>query len=199
MRIQFPRPRFLRDTRGSVSVEAVLIAPLLVWGMVSTYVFYDGFRTKSRVQIAANTVVDVLSRQTDTITPQFVNDLNNIFDVLATSRGSTSIRVTSVAQTSTGAAPVIAWSHGTRGIPPAQALTDLTGAVPPILTGEAAVVVETFGTWTPPFSLLGMENIVGLNTQVTSRPRFRAVAAFRGHDPCIRPYRHGMDRPRQRL
>ena len=185
MRSLFPRPRFLRDTRGSVSVETVLIAPLLVWGMVSTYVFYDGFRTKSRVQIAANTVVDVLSRQTDTITPQFVNDLNNIFDVLATSRGSTSIRVTSVAQTSAGAAPVIAWSHGTRGIPPAQALTDLTGVVPPILTGEAAVVVETFGTWTPPFSLLGMENIVGLNTQVTSRPRFVPWLHFAGTTPVF--------------
>jgi Flp pilus assembly protein TadG len=188
IRSPLSRPRFLRDTRGSISVEAVLIAPLLVWGMVATYVFYDGFRTKTRVQVAANSVVDMLSRQTATITPQFVDDLNNVFDALATSRGSTSIRVTSVAQTTAGEAPVIAWSHGTRGVEPAQNLSDLSGAVPPILTGEAAVVVETFGTWVPPFSLMGMESIVRLNTQVTSRPRFVPWLHFVGSTPVFTHY-----------
>lgn len=178
-------PRFLRDTRGSVSVEAVLIAPLLVWGMVATYVFYDGFRHKTRVQIAANTVVDVLSRQTATITPQFVNDLNGVFDALALGRGSTSMRVTSVAQVTADAAPVIAWSHGTRGVAPARTLAQLNGQVPPILTGEAAIVVETFGSWTPPFTLLGMESLVNLNSQVTSRPRFVPWLHFEGSQPIF--------------
>ena len=183
-----PRPSFLRDTHGSVSVEAVLITPLLIWGMVSTYVFYDGFRHKTRVHVAANSVVDVLSRQTATITPQFVEDLNNVFDTLATMRGSTSMRITSVAQTAVDDAPIIAWSHGTRGIPAAQTLTDLTGAVPPILTGEAVVVLETFGTWQPPFPLLGMERMVGLNMQVTTRPRFVPWLHYEGSVPIFDDY-----------
>lgn len=183
-----PCPGFLRDTHGSVSVEAVLIIPLLIWGMVSTYVFYDGFRHKTRVHVAANTVVDVLSRQTATITPQFVEDLNNVFDTLATMRGSTSMRITSVAQTAADDAPIIAWSHGTRGIPAAQTLTDLTGAVPPILTGEAVVVLETFGTWQPPFPLLGLERMVGLNIQVTTRPRFVPWLHYEGSVPIFDDY-----------
>lgn len=181
---------FLRDLRGSVSVETVLIAPLLMWGMVATYVFYDGFRHKSRVQVAANTVVDIMSRQTDIITPAFINDLNAIYDVLAGARGQHAMRITSVAQRETGQLPVIAWSQGTRGWAPAVALEDLMGDVPPILTGEAVIVVETRGTWLPPFPLLGLEQLVQLNSQVAARPRFvpwlhleGSIPVFEGFNP----------------
>ena len=177
--------RFARDIRGSISVETVLIAPLLIWGMVSTYVFYDGFRQKTRVQVAINTVADILSRQTDTITPAFIDDLNNVFDVLSSNRAQFAIRVTSVAQTAADEDPVIAWSHGTRGASPALEVSELTGRVPPILTGEAAVVVEVFGNWAPPFSLLGMENLVTMNTQVTSRPRFVPWLHLQGATPVF--------------
>ena len=173
-------PRFLRDIRGSVSVETVLIAPLLIWGIVSTYVFYDGFRTKSRAQVAANTVADLLSRQTAMITPEYIDDLNNVFNALSTTRGSASLRVSSVAQTAAGEDPIIAWSYGTNGLAPATELEELRSPVPPILTGEAVIVVETFGNWVPPFSLLGMESIVQLNTQIASRPRFVPWLHFEG-------------------
>ncbi len=182
---KFTRLRFLRDPEGSVSVEAVLIAPLLIWGMVATYVFYDGFRHKTRVQVASNTVVDVLSRRTSMVTAQDVEDLNNIFDALTTSRGTTAMRVTSVAQTVPGEDPIIAWSHGTRGIDRAETLADLTRGLPPILTGEAAIVLETFGNWTPPFPLLGMERIITSNAQVTSRPRFVPWLHFEGSVPVF--------------
>lgn len=179
---------FLRDLRGSVSVETVLIAPLLMWGMVATYVFYDGFRHKARVQVAANTVADVMSRQTNIITPQFIDDLNAVFDVLAGARGQHAMRITSVAQQQAGQPPVIAWSHGTRGIQPATQLSDLKSTVPPILTGEAAIVMETFGTWQPPFPLLGMERLVRLDAMVTARPRFVPWLHLQGTVPVFEAF-----------
>ncbi|PZX40729.1 Flp pilus assembly protein TadG [Roseinatronobacter thiooxidans] len=184
-KIQFPRTRFARDTDGSLSVEAVLIAPLLVWAIVATFVFYDGFRSKTRVQIAANSVVDVLSRETDLITSDDIDQLNNLFDALSGARTPTRIRVSSVAHDNEEEGHVLAWSYGTRGLADAENLEELTGIVPPVLLGEALIVVETFSTWTPPFSIPGISGLVKLDAQVASRPRFAPRLNFEGVGPVF--------------
>ena len=38
---------FLTDGRGSLSVEAALIFPMLVWGFAAMYVYWDAFKTQN--------------------------------------------------------------------------------------------------------------------------------------------------------
>jgi hypothetical protein len=179
---------FRRDIRASVTVEAVLIAPFLVWAVVATYVFYDGFRTKTRVQVAANTVVDVISRRTSEMDADDIDALNNVFDALVGTDTPTRLRVTSVARRDDAAELEVLWSHGTRGLEPVAQVAELTSPVPPVLAGETVVVLETFGQWEPPFALLGMDPIVGLSGQVASRPRFAPEIKFAGTDPVFASY-----------
>lgn len=175
---------FRRQTHGSVSVETVLIAPLLIWMLVATFVFFDGFRSKTRVQVAATTVVDLLTRETDTLQTEDIDALNVLFDVLSETRSATAIRVTSVMLSEDGD-PEIQCSHGTRGVADADDMTDLSGPVPPILPGEAVIVLETFGVWAPPFALLGMERLVNMNTQIAARPRFSPWLQMEGCTPIF--------------
>lgn len=176
---------FNGQTHGSVSVETVLIAPLLIWMLVATFVFFDGFRSKTRVQVAATTVLDLLTRETDILQTDDIDALNVLFDVLSETRSATAIRVTSVALVTAQDDPVIDWSYGTRGVAVAEELTELSGVVPPILPGEAVIVLETFGVWAPPFNLLGMERLVNMNTQIAARPRFSPWLHLEGSTPIF--------------
>lgn len=180
--------RFLSETRGSLSIEMVLIIPLLIWAIAASFVFYDGFRTKMRVQTAANTVVDALTRETATLTTEHLEDLNNVFDALVAGRGNMYIRVSSVAQIEEDEPPVLAWSHGARGLPAAESLADISRDLPPVLLGDSVIVVEAFGGWVPPLPLAGLERLVRMDVQVAARPRFSPWLPLEGSEVTFTSY-----------
>ena len=47
------------ETRGSVSVEAAIIFPMVLWAMVSIFVFFEGYRQSAINHKAANTIADM--------------------------------------------------------------------------------------------------------------------------------------------
>ena len=53
---------FAQDARGSLSVEAALILPLLCWFYVASFVWFDAFRTQNANLKASYTLADMLSR-----------------------------------------------------------------------------------------------------------------------------------------
>lgn len=115
-----PLPRFLRrfgaETRGSASVELVIVLPLLLWALAATAVFFDGFKARYKSEMAAQTVADILSRETQLFTPAYVNGLNTVYDFLADSRYPTRLRVSSLIWDSAAARPRLQWSYGTNGL-----------------------------------------------------------------------------------
>lgn len=210
-----PLRRFGGDTRGTVSVELVIVLPLLLWALAATVVFYDGFRARYHAQMAAQTVADIMSRETDLFTAEYVEGLNGVYDFLADSRYPARIRVSSVIWDSTNQRHRLQWSYGTRGLSPLPEQTfelmqdgdtetllalfgeddsfsfagnaaqmpvsDLPARIPPVLPGEALLLVETFALWTP-FTNVGVGQL-RLNPVVVVRPRFAPWINFDGVDP----------------
>lgn len=207
--------RFSRDARGSVSVELIIVLPMLLWALAATVVFYDGFRTRYHAQMAAQTVSDIMSRETDLFTATYVEGMNDVFDFLVGGRIPTRIRVSSVIWDSTNQRNRLQWSYGTRqlsGLPSdtfelmqnndyetllarfgedtsysfasaaaQMPVEDLASRIPPVLPGEALLMVEAFALWTP-FTNVGLGN-VRFTPVVVVRPRFAPWINFDGIDP----------------
>ncbi|MEM8657527.1 MAG: TadE/TadG family type IV pilus assembly protein, partial [Pseudomonadota bacterium] len=72
---------FRRDEEGAVSVEFVLVFPVLCLLLLASYVFFDIFKSESTAAKAVYTVSDILSRQEEVDTG-FVQDLYVLLDKL---------------------------------------------------------------------------------------------------------------------
>lgn len=115
-----PLPRSLRrfggETSGSASVELVIVLPLLIWALAATAVFFDGFKARYKAEMAAQTVADIMSRETQLFTPEYVEGLNTVFDFLADSSFPTRLRVSSLIWDADEGRPRLQWSYGTDGL-----------------------------------------------------------------------------------
>lgn len=214
-RCRAPISWFGRKDEGTISVELVIVLPMLIWALAASVVFYDGFRNRYHAQMAAQTVADIMSRETDIFTADYVEGLNDVFDFLADSRYETRIRVSSVIWDSANERNLLQWSYGTRGLSGLPAETfelldagdyntllalfgeddsfsfagnanqmpveDLANRIPPVLPGEALLVVETFALWEP-FTNVGVGQM-RFTPVVVVRPRFAPWINFDGVDP----------------
>lgn len=211
------RRRFLRDSAGSASIEAVIVLPILFWALVATLVFFDGFRSRNQSQIAAQTVADLLSREANMFTSNYLEGMNEVFDFLADSRFPTRLRISSIIWNSQTQLNRIQWSYGTRGLASlpedtfelldagqyhilqtrfgnnddfgftgsaAQApRPDLAERIPPVLPGEALILVESMALWSPWFNV-GLGNI-RFDPIVVTRPRFTPWVHLDGAIPIF--------------
>lgn len=209
--------RFAAEARGSVSVETLLILPILFWALVATIVFFDGFRARNQTQLAAQTVADLLSRETERFTIGYLEGMNDVFDFIAESRFPTRLRISSVIWSSADERNRLQWSYGTRGLQPlpddtflylqnddyagliasfgeddsysfaaainAAPRRDLADRIPPVLPGEALILVESFALWSP-FYDVGV-NRIRFNPVVVTRPRFSPWVNLEGVDPLV--------------
>ena len=169
---------FARGTRGSMSVEAALILPALFWAYIATFAFFDAFRQQSLAMRASYTISDMISRETDTMSPGDIDGLNAVFDYLTHSNHPSWIRVTSVRWDSADQEFRVNWSHGTKDH---DALTDVTlqdlkELIPAMAVGDSVVLVETYMIYEPPFRV-GLDANWTTNAVVT-RPRFASQVVF---------------------
>ena len=74
---------FARDIRGSLTVEAVVMFPMLFWAMLSMLVFFDAYRQNSLNVKAAFTIGDMISREVDPINAAYLDGAVLLFDELA--------------------------------------------------------------------------------------------------------------------
>lgn len=172
--------RFRSDTRGAVSLEVILVLPLLIWAYLGMMVFYDGYRARMEAQSAALHVADLVSRQSETIQIAYLEGLNDVYDFLTSRNRETRLRVSSIMWDPDTERPAVVWSHGTRGLPPLPQMADLDDIVmqdpddpeeggsrfasagnqlpianladriPNVLPGEALILVEAFAMWDSP-------------------------------------------------
>jgi hypothetical protein len=110
--------RFARDGRGMLSVETVILLPILLWALVATVVFFDAFRSRNHAQRAAVVVADAISRHTAEFTPQYLEGMNNVYELLSEARRPTRLRVSSLRWSAEQNDYLVHWSYGTRGLPP---------------------------------------------------------------------------------
>lgn len=174
---------FLRDERGNILAEAVVILPIFIWSYLAFFVYWDAYKTTNVAQKAAYTLADLISREQVTLPDTYVPGMLNMLRYLVNDQTSPKIRVTSLLF-SEGAVvnqgvddaddrTIVQWS-----ISPGDAMTPYTDAtlqnvlnkIPAMFDGDSVILVETTMDFNPSFDI-GMDSRQITNFVVT-RPRF---------------------------
>ncbi|WP_114286985.1 TadE/TadG family type IV pilus assembly protein [Candidatus Halocynthiibacter alkanivorans] len=175
---------FADDATGTLSVEAVLMFPLLAWAYVAMFTYFDVFKVRNISQKSAYAVSDALSRETDAVDEAYINGLQSLYAYLTPSADTTRLRVSEVkyavdADTGEGDYSVT-WSYAT-GTSYNMTTTELQGflnRLPVMANGERAILVETLSSWVPVFNI-GLDSFIFSDFVVTS-PRFASQLAWSG-------------------
>jgi len=173
-----PIRKFLTGTRGSMTVEAALILPLLFWALLATLVFFDAFRQQNIAMKASYTLSDMISRETDSLTPDDIDGLNGVFDYLTFSNHPSWIRVTSIRWDQNDNRFEVNWSHATKDHDALTTATlqDRKEIIPAMAVGDSVVLLETYMIYEPIFRV-GLDASWTANAVVT-RPRFASQVVF---------------------
>jgi Flp pilus assembly protein TadG len=161
--------RFQADETASITMEFVLILPVLVTWFIGSIVFYDAYNSKATAQRTAHTIADIISRQTDTS--------NNIIDslLLVQNRMSPraavgSVRISSIQRNSAGILQM-QWTHATDGSTPLT-LADIPLTVLPVINnGESVLLVDTTVPFAPISDWTAITTTNWVN-RVSISPRF---------------------------
>jgi Flp pilus assembly protein TadG len=147
--------QFARDGRGSVSVEAVLVLPFLLSGYVATFVFFDAFRVQNTNLKSSYTLADMISRQTQLVTPEYIEGMNLIYDYLNNTGETSWVRVTNVRWDTTDKEFKVIWSYGTRnhGKLNDKTVNYFADQLPAMAPWDSEIIVETFLDYTPSFNV----------------------------------------------
>lgn len=111
-----PFRKYRDDTRGTISIEFLLAFPMLIWAFVATLIFTDAYRARSQAQIAALHVADLVSRNTQVVTNDYLEGMNDVFDFLNSQPHDTRLRISSIMWDPDAEMPVVIWSYGTRNL-----------------------------------------------------------------------------------
>lgn len=170
---------FRHDTRGGLSVEAVIIMPLLVFTILMTVTLSDLFRANTLSVKAAYTTADTLSRRADPVTGPYIDGLNTLFAYLARARHDTTLRVSSVAWIEALDRYVVIWSFGANGRQPlttANLNQHLSHRMPTLPPGETVIVVEADMEHVP--LIPSWFDVRNFSSVIVTRPRFTPQLRF---------------------
>ncbi len=180
--------RNLEDERGSFSIEAILMFPLLAWAFMAMFVFFEGLRESNINLKATYTVSDLLSREADElVSDEYLNGIHAIYTWLSRTPNPVQMRVTVVRyddhddeDPDTGSHD-LEWSRGIAGQPDLlqeNIATLITPHVPIMADSDIAIVVESWSTYVPIMEM-GLQNTDMYNIVVTS-PRFAGELNLEG-------------------
>jgi hypothetical protein len=164
--------RFARAEDGSISVEAMLIFPILLWCYLATFVFFDAFRSQSTNLKAAYTIGDAISREARNITPAYLDSLHQLQTFLVNEDNDIAqLRVTVYRYQASDNTYRVNWSRVRGG---GLQMTDgllatLRNQLPVMPNGEIAILVETWVGYHPTYSV-GLQDFV-FSDLVVTRPR----------------------------
>jgi Flp pilus assembly protein TadG len=148
---------FLRDQRGSMSVETVIIMPALLWAFMAMFVYWDLFRTNNAHVKATYVVSDMITRELNSITMADINGLHSVYRYVSAANEPTWMRVTSIQYRASNDTYRVLWSRSTDTAKAPQlnngTLAAVRGGLPEIADTDTLILVETWRDYTPTFSI----------------------------------------------
>ena len=137
--------RFREQEDGVISIEMIFAVPILLWTLMSTIVYFDAYRAEAITTRAALTVADMISREEQAITPDYLDGTRQVLRVLSESDANPDFRITVFRYRSTQDDFRRVWSRN-RGM--GQNLTNadlqnLRNRFPPMANNDRAILLET--------------------------------------------------------
>ena len=147
---------FRDDQRGSMSIELLLVTPILVWVFLSTFVYFDVFRVETNSVRATITLAEMFSRE-DVVDARFLNGTRAALRALTFEETSPDYRVTVYRYRPGNDTFRRVWSKN-RGMGGNLTNTDLAelkaaGRLPPMEPVDHAVYIETRTQYDAPFNI----------------------------------------------
>lgn len=178
--------RFRDDSRGTMSLEAVIVIPMVVFTLMLTTVFADFFRSNTTAVKASYTIADTLSRRSEPVDGTYIEGLNQLYAYLARARQETTLRVTSIAWNVPENEYQVVWSYGAEGREPLttpQVNEHLAERLPTLPVGETVILVEADMRYVP--LLPDWFDIRAFSSVIVTRPRFTSQLRFDTGDGII--------------
>lgn len=182
---------FAKDESGVLLAEFLLLLPMMIWGFLALFVYWDVYRTINVSQKAAYSIADLLSRQV-VVTTNFVDGLQEVLAFLTPGAQESRMRITSM-EFDEGTVIQAAWDADDTYVllfsrSPGDAVTAHTQAtiqtlnplIPEMDDLDSVVIVETWVDYTPSFDIGVLAFGPGLADQsfsqfIVTRPRTRRV------------------------
>lgn len=182
-----------RDDGASLTVEAVVVFPLLIWAFCATFAYYDVYRHKMLAMKGNYAISDLLSRETCDVNMNYLNGTEDVFEYFTRASDADAwIRVTPVRCKKRCDNPNTRvlrrdWSHATDGkssLTNGKVNNQYRDVVPMIAKGERVIMVESSLDYEPIFGTLipGIGNRTMVDIVMT-RPRFAPKLSW-GNAPC---------------
>lgn len=171
--------RFRDDTEATVTIEFVVAVPLLMLWFVGSFVFWDGFRSRSHANKAAYVVSDIMSRYSQTIDNTNLDNLFSLQDkLLPRANGATNLRITSICYREDSAGNngeySVVWSRAMGGGVPLLDVDIPMTIMPTMASGDSIILTETWVPWRPLVAWVGITDQTW-RTNLVSRPRFKQI------------------------
>lgn len=178
--------RFLRECRGSVSVETVIVMPMLILALGMVVLLSGMFRSQTVSTKAAYTISDTLSRRVDPVDAAYLDGLAQLHRYLSQAQHDVSLRVSSVAFDVDADEYFVIWSYNPSGDGVLTTETinlGIDARLPTLATGETLILVEAGTQWRSflPQVLADRD----FNQIVFTRPRFTPQLRFDTGDLII--------------
>ncbi|WP_438990920.1 TadE/TadG family type IV pilus assembly protein [Lentibacter sp.] len=170
---------FREETGGTVSVEFIIMAPIVFWAYASMFSWFDAYRQVSVHQKAAFTIADMISRETEPLNGLYINSTRRLAQFLTRAPELPDLRISVIRYVERIDQFRLDWSQH-RGDIERLRHTDVRkwhDKLPMLVDGERIILVETKMSYTPPF-LWGLMENHDLSTFVFARPRFAPQVCF---------------------
>ncbi|MFT5630640.1 MAG: hypothetical protein ACI82I_001896 [Gammaproteobacteria bacterium] len=178
--------RFRAEDAATVTIEFVLMAPIMVWGFLSTLQFFDAYRAELISTKAALTIADMYSRETGLVNSNYLSGTRDLLKYLTLAETSPDYRVTVFFWREDQQKYRISWSRnrGSHINHTTTTLNDISSNLPILSDRERAILVETWTDYAPKYGG-GIGYMVGtgldpveFSTRVVISPRFATSVCF---------------------
>lgn len=148
---------FANDERGSMSIELLAVVPIMVWALLSTFVYFDVYRTQANVNRASLTIADMFSREQAPITATYMASAGRLLKELTYAELNPDLRVTVYMFDLADDRFKSVWSH-TEGADQPLTTANLqslrtAGRLPTLSDGEYSILVETTTDYAAPVNI----------------------------------------------
>lgn len=175
--------QFRDDTSGNVTVETLIIIPILFWAVTLTWEFFELHRFKSVREKASYVVVDMISREQNGVDTAYLDNTLSLYDEVVRQSGNNQLRVSSIMfrdndpSIDTDDEYIVLWSE-VRGEGPIQPIKtseikDGADFIPSMADQSTLIMIQTLSHYQPAFKV-GLGANVPIDTHVFTSPRFVA-------------------------
>ncbi|NHQ75024.1 hypothetical protein HAT86_11190 [Roseovarius gahaiensis] len=175
--------QFRDDTSGNVTVETLIIIPILFCAVTLTWEFFELHRFKSVREKASYVVVDMISREQNGIDTIYLDNTLSLYDEVVRQSGNNQLRVSSIMfrdndpDIDTDYEYIVLWSE-VRGEGPIQPIKtseikDGADFIPSMADQSTLIMIQTLSHYQPAFKV-GLGANVPIDTHVFTSPRFVA-------------------------